>query len=248
MSAQIEAIYKKCRTCSEIKISTSFSHNRGVCKPCRSIHQSAKNRQKRQERATPPPENAEIIDLTSDSDTSDDFDEFNDSNSSEHDDTPNESVYLLTSTTMKLVNRFKVGKHTGTKKKLISRYKTYFPDVEILRMVPVKNSSKHEKIVHQLLEKYRFKTSEWFDIGEHSIINIFDDYFDLINDVEKTAVIPEDFQGFYYDAKKIQELCQESDIDGLLTIIANTINYARDNFEEFDNHVDKLHNVVANGY
>jgi hypothetical protein len=87
-----------------------------------------------------------------------------------------EYVYIITSPD-RVPQSFKIGKHTGSLNKLISRYKTYFPFVEIVRLYQVNNSKFHETTLHKKLESSKIGTSEWFLINRNQLCSIADDYF-----------------------------------------------------------------------
>ena len=90
---------------------------------------------------------------------------------------PQQYVYILRSDLYK-ENLFKIGKHTGSKDKLRNRYHTASGDIEILRFIPVIDAHKHEKALHEILNKYRHKNLEWFEIARDDLMVIVDDYFD----------------------------------------------------------------------
>jgi len=75
------------------------------------------------------------------------------------------AIYILTFPSR--VGRYKVGKHTGTQKKLHNRYKTYDPQVKILYFQPHPDP---QLIENAIREKYKAfcekhqngKYSEWY--------------------------------------------------------------------------------------
>lgn len=87
-----------------------------------------------------------------------------------------EYVYIITSPD-RVPQSFKIGKHTGSINKLISRYKTYFPLVEIVRLYQVNKSILHESNLHKKLVLNRIENSEWFLIDRDKLCRIADRYF-----------------------------------------------------------------------
>jgi hypothetical protein len=79
-------------------------------------------------------------------------------------------IYLISSPGS---NRYKVGTCTGTREDLIKRYKTYLPDVEILRYTLVAQAYKAEKQIHSSLAAYHIG-GEWFEVDEATAHMKFD--------------------------------------------------------------------------
>jgi hypothetical protein len=76
------------------------------------------------------------------------------------------------------IGRYKIGKHTGSREKLIKRYQTYFPKTEILRFVEVPRALMVERYIHRALSDFRINNSEWFEIDEPRLFMIFDNLID----------------------------------------------------------------------
>ena len=86
-------------------------------------------------------------------------------------------IYLLSAKERRMFSHYKIGRHTGKKSKLVSRYKTYFEDVDIIRFVTLPdNIRNHETAIHQLLKKWRVNKSEWYRLNLSDICKIFDEY------------------------------------------------------------------------
>lgn len=161
------SLNKTCKACCQTKSVDEFTERRAICKSCRcaQIVNQRKEKQLNLTQEEPEPE----VEQTSEIETIE---------------TPqiqeiqqDSYVYLLTSPEMESVQRYKIGKHTGTKEKLVSRYKTYLVDVIVLRFAKLQgNVDIHEKALHQLLATYRYKNSEWFIVDQQKILEVFDDY------------------------------------------------------------------------
>lgn len=74
--------------------------------------------------------------------------------------------------------RYKIGKHTGTREDLLRRYKTYIPHTEILRFVSVSRARTVEAYIHRTLSSHRVGSSEWFQVDEAEVVNVFDNCVD----------------------------------------------------------------------
>lgn len=64
-------------------------------------------------------------------------------------------LYIVSTPDQINKNTFKVGIHSGTQRKLISRYHTYFPDILILFYFPSEKADQLEKEVFNKLENNR---------------------------------------------------------------------------------------------
>ncbi len=168
-------LIKTCSICNQTKSVNEFSPKQSMCRPCRAKHASEYRKQQKQAKTA-------TIDLTQDSEeethqnpvidlTQDSDDE------SQTNEPKTTAVYLLTSPEMEHFNRYKVGKHTGEKSKLVKRYKTYLVDVNILRFATLPGDfSQHEKALHAILEEWRYENSEWFVLDKEKVLDIFDEY------------------------------------------------------------------------
>ena len=76
------------------------------------------------------------------------------------------------------VQRYKIGKHTGSREDLIKRYKTYLPRVEVLRFVSVPRARMVEAYIQRTLVDSRIDQSEWFQIDESDLLTVFDNCVD----------------------------------------------------------------------
>lgn len=99
---------------------------------------------------------------------------------SEKTEEPNEAIYIITSPDLRIRNEFKIGRHTGQEKKLLRRYRTYIPDVEIMFFKKVTEARVLERQLLQVLDKFRKKVnnkkSEWLHLDKdelHSIVHGF---------------------------------------------------------------------------
>jgi hypothetical protein len=90
-----------------------------------------------------------------------------------------EYVYIIKSP-QQLPDWYKIGRHTGTKKSLRNRYHTALGEIEIIRLIPINESTKHEKTLHNLLSEYRSPNTEWFVVPKTHLLLVFDDYFDQL--------------------------------------------------------------------
>lgn len=87
-----------------------------------------------------------------------------------------EAIYVISDVLNSKNNKYKIGRHSGPQSKLLSRYRTYFPNPVIYFYFETESdSSEIEKIIHQKLDQYRIKNdnennSEWFNCSLFSII------------------------------------------------------------------------------
>jgi len=91
-------------------------------------------------------------------------------------------LYVVSTVEKMEENIFKVGKHTGTQRKLISRYRTYFIDPVILFYVPSDNINELEKTVLYKLQQFRISDldggeTEWVKLSFADLINIILDTY-----------------------------------------------------------------------
>lgn len=91
-------------------------------------------------------------------------------------------VYIITNTTYRKQNLFKIGKHTGPEEKLMNRYNTYCPvgKSEVLRFAESDDYTRDENAIHELLSQYK-QRGEWYEIPENELLQVFDTYFGRIN-------------------------------------------------------------------
>jgi len=88
------------------------------------------------------------------------------------------SVYIITNKAQAKDDLYKLGKHKGTKKKLISRYQTTLPMPEVIKFQSSDDYSTDESNLHKLLKKYKY-AGEWYEIKREKIVEIFDTYFGI---------------------------------------------------------------------
>ena len=87
------------------------------------------------------------------------------------------AIYVLSSPEKSKKDEYKFGIHTGSEKKLRSRYRTYFMNVKIYYFNYVSNAKVCEDILKKRIEKYRLfndsdKLSEWTKIDIDKLLRI----------------------------------------------------------------------------
>ena len=75
-------------------------------------------------------------------------------------------LYVITTLERSERNEYKVGKHTGSQRKLLSRYRTYLIDPIIVYFVISKNMDEFEKKILNHLTKINFKISINFGFNQ----------------------------------------------------------------------------------
>ncbi len=71
-----------------------------------------------------------------------------------------EAIYIISTIKKSLKNIYKIGKYSGNKKSLLSRYRTYLMDPIIFFYQRVSNANKLENELKTLLNDYRLKHSD----------------------------------------------------------------------------------------
>lgn len=89
--------------------------------------------------------------------------------------TDNESIYVVSTKSRALENIYKIGYHTGTQKKLLSRYRTSLINPIIYFFINVDNKEVIEKNVHEKLKDYMIldddsNKTEWFKVSIFEIV------------------------------------------------------------------------------
>jgi hypothetical protein len=79
-------------------------------------------------------------------------------------------IYVVTNPVYKEKNMFKIGKHTGTRKMLWKRYKTYLIDVEILFFFPTGTPTEDENYLLSMFSRYRQNNSEFLQISSDKLM------------------------------------------------------------------------------
>jgi hypothetical protein len=86
-------------------------------------------------------------------------------------------IYVISNQVYSDKNMFKIGKHTGSKKDLLRRYKTYLIDPILYILFPTGTQSQDESILLSRLSKYRIGTSEFVQLNLDQITSIIEGYF-----------------------------------------------------------------------
>jgi len=79
-------------------------------------------------------------------------------------------IYIVSNNIYSEKNMFKIGKHKGTKKMLIKRYKTYLIDPIVYFFFPTGNVSQDESNLLQRFSNYRVSNSEFLNIKLEDLI------------------------------------------------------------------------------
>ena len=87
-----------------------------------------------------------------------------------------EAIYVISTLPDSKINKFKLVKHTGAQKKLLSKYSTYYMDPIIFYYKSVDNSQKIENIIKRQLKNYGLKHkdgtyTEWVSLDLETIID-----------------------------------------------------------------------------
>jgi hypothetical protein len=99
-------------------------------------------------------------------------------------------IYVITTKIYKQQNIYKVGKHSGNKEKLIKRYITALPNIEIIYFQECPLYDIVETNIKVELEQYRIKNcngglSEWVQMPLHKLKNIVDKQIILYNNKQQ---------------------------------------------------------------
>jgi hypothetical protein len=86
-------------------------------------------------------------------------------------------IYVISNQVYADKNMFKIGKHTGSKKGLLRRYKTYLIDPILYILFPTGAQSQDESILLSRLSKYRIGTSEFVQLSLDQITSTIEGYF-----------------------------------------------------------------------
>ncbi len=86
-----------------------------------------------------------------------------------------QSIYIMSTRGRARHNKYKFGRHTGTKNKLVSRYITYLTNPTIYYFEQVSNPKKIEAIIKRKLKSYRITNkngnmSEWVRLDLEKLI------------------------------------------------------------------------------
>lgn len=120
----------------------------------------------------------------------------------------NQYVYAVTTPDRK--GLVKIGKHTGSERKLMGRYLTYFSTANIEQFVQSNDYGKLEKAIHKYLSKYKVDKREWFDCSLDIIEEAFDKCCSMNHSIiEATGSLINDIQKSYIDS--LREDCYDID-------------------------------------
>lgn len=86
-------------------------------------------------------------------------------------------IYIISNKVYSDQNMFKIGKHTGSKKGLIRRYKTYLIDPVIYLFFATGTSTQDENILLQRLSNYRVGSSEFIQLELETLIHHVQCYY-----------------------------------------------------------------------
>lgn len=146
------------------------------------------------------------------------------------------NIYILSTPDYIKINRFKIGKHTGYKEKLIDRYKTALPDVNIIYFKETIHTMEVEKIIKMIFYKHRVKMglndtkSEWIIFDIKKLIEIIEYQINIITLINTTCTNNESV---------ISENGVKRDINENILVIPNN-----QNEEKNSNNESKL--VISN--
>ena len=102
-------------------------------------------------------------------------------------------LYIITSPSNRRDNKYKVGIHTGSQKKLYDRYRTAIPELEFVLFMPHTNPKIVEKEIKSRLTQFRDvnlnnNKSEWFTIDINILVPVCLEILNLNTDLK--AQIP----------------------------------------------------------
>jgi hypothetical protein len=105
------------------------------------------------------------------------------------------SIYVVSTLDRIKEHTFKVGKHSGSQQKLLSRYKTPLIEPLIIYFRPSVQSSEIEKQVLSQLDQYRIKDqdnkkTEWVKLDSIEIIKIIDCVGKTVDSIAEKAANP----------------------------------------------------------
>lgn len=100
-----------------------------------------------------------------------------------------ESLYIISTLKKAKKNIYKFGRHSGSQRKLISRYRTYLTDVIIFYFRPTDNFAFLEKKILLILDDFIIRDidgvkTEWIQLELSKIIDIIDDLIKIYQDKE----------------------------------------------------------------
>jgi hypothetical protein len=105
--------------------------------------------------------------------------------------------YVLTNKINMEHNIFKIGIHTGDRKKLLARYKTQLVSPQILRFIPHKHANLLEQTILAILDDKRTifdsgKKSEWITYPKDDLLKLVDEEKDkcIVKTITTESVIP----------------------------------------------------------
>lgn len=90
------------------------------------------------------------------------------------------AIYIVSDPYNESIGRYKVGSHTGSRDKLLSRYVTYLPDAKIFYFREVIDALGIENIIKQICISKRViningSISEWYNMELSHLIKVIDD-------------------------------------------------------------------------
>jgi hypothetical protein len=86
-------------------------------------------------------------------------------------------IYVISNSVYSGQNMYKIGKHTGSKKSLIKRYKTYLIDPVVYLLFPTGTSSSDESSILSRLLNYRVGTSEFVKLDLETILDTIENFY-----------------------------------------------------------------------
>jgi hypothetical protein len=168
---------KICTICNRTLLKDKFSDRISFCLDCY-------NERRRKKKPNNDKEYTQLEssnELTPD-DTSSSSDDSDSSAQDDSDSNDQQYVYVMRSEFNKN-NIFKIGMHIGDIDKLKNEYRTIVGDIEIIRFNLVDNAREHIRMIYNILDEYRLNNlKKWFKIDKNHLLNVFDDYFDKIED------------------------------------------------------------------
>lgn len=86
-------------------------------------------------------------------------------------------IYVISNQVYADKNMYKIGKHTGSRKGLLRRYKTYLIDPIIYLLFPTGSSTQDETNILSRLSNYRMGTSEFVQLDLDRVTECIEKYF-----------------------------------------------------------------------
>ena len=137
-----------------------------------------------------------------------------------------EAIYVISTLSKSKKNKYKAGRHTGTPKKLLSRYQTSLINPILFYFKPVDDGTKIENILKAKLKNYRIKNNdgkytEWILMELKNIITTIED------------IVSEDADNSEENADNSEENADNSEEDV-------------DNSEEDDDNIKENYDIANN--